>query len=97
MMNSDPFLEDKPLEGDPTMVIIPPSPTTSLRRTMRVKKHDLNFDSVGPHTISVSSYFKALHQDDYKLQDDMVDPIAFQATLDKDMLYCSRAMKADDS
>ena len=27
----------------------------------------------------------------------MVDPIAFQATLDKDTLYCSQAMKADDS
>ena len=27
----------------------------------------------------------------------MVNPIAFQATLDKDTLYYSQAMKADDS
>ena len=108
VMNADPFLEDKPLEGDPTMDIAPSSPTTPLRRSMRVKKpsrrlldsidlQDLNFDPVGPHTISFSSYFEALHQDDYKFQDDIVDPIAFQATLDKDTLYYHQAMKADDS
>ena len=106
-MNSNPFLEDEPLEGDPTIAITPPSPTPPLRRSMRVQQptrifldsvaqHDLNFDSVGPHTISFSSSFDALHQDDYKLQDDMVNPIAFQDTLDNDTLYYSQAMKADD-
>ena len=38
MMKSDPFLEDESLDRDPTMVIVPPSPTTPLRRSMRVKK-----------------------------------------------------------
>ena len=76
-MNSNPFLEDKPLEGDHTIYIAPPSPTTPLRRSIRVQQptrrfldsvaqQDLNFDSVGPHTISFSNYFDALHKDDYK-------------------------------
>ena len=30
VMNSDSFLEDEPLEGDPTMDIAPPSPTLPL-------------------------------------------------------------------
>ena len=108
VMNSNPFLEDEPLDGDPTMDISPPSPTPPLRRSMRVQQstrrfldsvaqQDLNFDSVGPQTIFFSSYFDALHQDDYKLQDDLVNPIACQATLAKDTLHYSQAMKVDDS
>ena len=49
-----------------------------------------------PQTITFSTYYDALHQDDYLIQDDIQDPIYFQAQLDKDTLYYNQSMKAND-
>jgi hypothetical protein len=35
-------------------------------------------------TTDQSTYYDALHKDDYKLQDNMMDPIAFKANSDPD-------------
>ena len=74
-----------------------------------VAQQDLNFDrrahkpapyqlprDAPPQTIAFSSYYDALHQDDFKIQDELQDPIYFQAQLDKDTLYYHQAMKAND-
>ena len=46
-------------------------------------------------------YFDALHQDDYKIQEAMVDPISFLATSkkggDPDKIYYHRAMVAPEN
>ena len=79
--------------------------STPLQRSSRTKIPTMNvlesmteqgitFDSVGSQTISFSTYYDTLHQEDHKIKDDLIDPIAFQATVNKDILYYSQAMKA---
>ena len=41
-------------------------------------------------------YYEALHEDDYILQDEMKDPIAFKASSDPDNMYYHQAIKAPD-
>jgi hypothetical protein len=42
-------------------------------------------------------YYDAMHEDEYRIQDDMTDHIAFLAKADEDtMLYFHQAMKAPD-
>ena len=38
-----------------------------------------------------------MNREDYKVQDDMSDPISFAASLDPDTLYYHEAMKAPDA
>ena len=59
-----------------------------------VTEQDTTFNSVGSQTISFSTYYDTLHQEDHKIQNGLIDPIAFQATVNKDILYYSQAMKA---
>jgi hypothetical protein len=40
------------------------------------------------------SYYDALHEDDYRIQDDMRDPVAFMSATDDDAMYYHQAMKA---
>ena len=65
--------------------------------------HDFHRDEYIPHTCafnaniaSIPAYYEALHQDDFKLQDDLSDPIAFLATTDSDTIHHGQAMKAQD-
>lgn len=46
--------------------------------------------------VSFSSYYEALHQEDYRLQDEMDDPIAFAAKDGEDTLHYGQAMRAED-
>ena len=46
--------------------------------------------------VNDNDYYNALHEDDYKLQDHMRDPITFKATSDPDMMYYHQAIKAPD-
>jgi hypothetical protein len=41
-------------------------------------------------------YYDAIHEDKYRIQDDMADPIAFLAKTDEDTMYFHQAMKAPD-
>jgi hypothetical protein len=41
-------------------------------------------------------YYDAMHEDEYRIQDDMTDPIAFLAKADEDTMYFHQAMKAPD-
>ena len=76
-----------------------------VRRSTRVRKPSQRFlESAASGTYDAfmtsiedpSSYYDALHQDDYKMQDDMVDPIAFLAKTDADTMYYHQAMAAHD-
>ena len=65
--------------------------------------HDFHRDEYIPQTCafnaniaSTTAYYEALHQDDFKLRDDLSDPIAFLATTDGDTLHYGQAMKAQD-
>jgi hypothetical protein len=42
------------------------------------------------------AYYDALHEDDYRIQDDMKDPVAFMSSTDEDTMYFDQAMKAPD-
>ena len=66
-------------------------PTTKFLQN--VSQQHLTFE---PQTIAFNSYYEAMHEDDYELQDQMTDPIAFLATNNKDTLYYHEAMKAPD-
>ena len=41
-------------------------------------------------------YYETMHEDDYKLQDQMCDPIAFKANSDPDTMYYHEAIRAPD-
>ena len=41
-------------------------------------------------------YYEAMHQDDYKIQDDMQDPLAYLASYDLYTMYFYQAMKEHD-
>jgi hypothetical protein len=41
-------------------------------------------------------YYDAMHEDEYRIQDDMKDPIAFLAKTDEDTMYFHQEMKAPD-
>ena len=43
------------------------------------------------------SYYYCMHQEDYKIQDLMMNPIAFQGTSDPDTMYWSQAMREPDA
>jgi hypothetical protein len=42
------------------------------------------------------AYYDALHEDDYRIQDDMKDPVALMSSTDKDTMYFDQAMKTPD-
>jgi hypothetical protein len=42
------------------------------------------------------SYYDVLHEDDYRIQDDMKDPVAFISSTDEDTMYYDQAMRAPD-
>jgi hypothetical protein len=41
-------------------------------------------------------YYDALHEDEYRVQDQMIDPVAFLAKRDEETMYFHQAMKAPD-
>jgi hypothetical protein len=42
------------------------------------------------------SYYDVLHRDDYRIQDDMRDPVAFVSATDEDTMYYDQAMRAPE-
>ena len=53
-----------------------------LRRSSR-----LNTESLIAENAEYDSYYDILHQEDYKIQDQMQNPISFVATSNKDTMY----------
>jgi hypothetical protein len=41
-------------------------------------------------------YHDVMHEDEYRIQDEMTDPVAFLAKADEDMMYFHQEMKAPD-
>jgi hypothetical protein len=46
--------------------------------------------------VAFQAYYDAMHQDDYLLQDQMQNPIAFMASTNQDTMYFHQAMQAPD-
>jgi hypothetical protein len=42
------------------------------------------------------AYYDVLHEDDYRIQDDMKDPVAFMSSTDEATMYFDQSMKAPD-
>jgi hypothetical protein len=75
----------------------PPAPTRSsrgrIRRPTQRMRESMN---QGLNITSYSSYYDILHEEDFLIQDQMCDPIAFKASSDPDNLYYHQAMAAPD-
>ena len=63
------------------------------RRSSRLKSESSLLNSEGDY----EKYYDALHEEDFKLQDDMQNPISFVATSNKDTMYWHQAMKQHDA
>jgi len=75
--------------------------TAVSNRTGRVRKLTRRFrESIQQGQMRYSgytaTYYEALHEEDFKLQDDMKDPIGFKASTDPDTMYYHQAKKAPD-
>jgi adenylosuccinate synthase len=42
------------------------------------------------------AYYDALHKDDYRIQGEMKDPVAFMSATDEDTMYYDQATRAPD-
>ena len=82
--------------------------TTSTSSSGRVRRRTQRFQESVEQVLAITSfkateteaddeYYDVLHEDDYRLQDDMKDPIAFKASSDPDILYYHEAIRAADS
>ena len=85
----------------------PTADDTTVRRSSRIRKPTQRLQesvSMGlmqgfeATTDDIETYYDALHEDDYSIQEDMADPIAFMANKkgDPDSLYYHQAMAAPD-
>lgn len=63
--------------------------TTRMRESLRQQGKELSFSAV-------IGEVDALHQDDYRIQDSMSDPISFMGLNEKDTMYFHEAMNAPD-
>ena len=54
------------------------------------------FTSIHLDLPSTLTCYEALHQDGFRIQDDLIDPIVFFANIDGDTLHCGQAKRADD-
>jgi len=75
--------------------------TAVSNRTGRVRKLTRGFrESIQEGQMRYSeytaTYYEALNEEDFKLQDDMKDPIRFKASADPDTMYHHQTMKAPD-
>ena len=69
----------------------PPQSDVYRTRSGRESRAPERFDPTG-----YSAYYEVLHEEDFQIQDDMCDPIAFKASSDPDTLYYHEAMAAPD-
>lgn len=53
-------------------------------------------ESMEQETLAFLSYFEAMHEEEYRLQDEMADPIAFLAKTGQDTMYFDEAMRQPD-
>ena len=73
-------------------------PTAKMKETLERGDYTA-FESIfidGSTEQELEEYYDALHKDDYEIQDDMKDPIAFLAKSDRDTMYYHQAMKQPD-
>eukprot|EP00957_Ditylum_brightwellii_P172136 13104673-Ditylum_brightwellii.AAC.1 len=73
------------------------TPVPLRRSTRRREMSRRAMESLKTMDVQFSAeYYDAMHEDDYRIQDQMQDSIAFKATTDPDMLYFHQAMAAPD-
>ena len=87
-----------PISHQITSDSIPSPPVTRSGRQVRwSRRYQEGLESSLAETGEDDEYYDALHREDYKIQDDMNDPISFAASSDPDTLYYHEAMKATDA
>jgi len=64
--------------------------TVQMKESLQQQGRELSFSS------AVIGEVDALHQDDYRIQDSMTDPISFASLIEKDTMYFHEAMNAPD-
>ena len=70
----------------------------SRRLTLRMEEsQQLRAERHVAYSAQYDEYYDVLHEDDYQLQDDMEDPIAFLASSSADTMYFHQAMKEPDA
>jgi hypothetical protein len=73
------------------------SATPNISRYGRIRKPTRRMqESLEQRDIAFQSYYEAMHEEDYLLQDEMLNPIAFLAGSNEDTMYFHQAMKAPD-
>ena len=75
---------------------------TTLRRSSRQRKPTKRWpessqqEDLALSAVTMSDYYCSLHEDDYRIQDELTNPIAFLAKADEDTMYFHQAMAAPD-
>jgi hypothetical protein len=70
---------------------------TTARYQQYLEQRNLAFAAEMSEAADVEeAYYDVLHEDDYRIQDDMKDPVAFMSSTDEDTMYFDQAMKATD-
>ena len=71
--------------------------TPSVSRYGRIRRPTQRMrESLEQRNVAFQAYYEAMHEDDYLLQDEMMNPIAFMANSNQDTMYFHQAMKAPD-
>ena len=99
--NIDLQLRDLELSSntDETATADPPTRANSTSEPTdrgRTRSHTQRIQESGNKHLAYSAYYDVLHEDDYIMQDQMCDPIAFKASSDPDTMYYHQAMTAPD-
>jgi hypothetical protein len=73
-------------------------PQPNLSRYGRIHKHTKRMqESLEQRNIAFQAYYEAMHEDDYSLQNETMNPIVFVSHANKDTMYFHEAMQAPDA
>ena len=95
--HDSPDLPEETQEDPPQARPAEPSGTPDVSRYGRVRRPTQRMiESREQSNVAFQAYYEAMHQEDYLLQDQMQNPIAFMASTNQDTMYFHQAMKAPD-
>ena len=90
--------DDTREQGSETQGNEPESRHGNTSRYGRIRKPTQRMkESREQEEIAFSTYYDAMHEDDYLLQEQMFDPVSFMTHANQDVMYYHQAMKAPDS
>ena len=81
---------------EPRLTPIPTPPVTRSGRQTKWSRRYIEGVESNLVTTEDEEYYDALYREDYKIQDEMTNPISFSASSDPDTMYYHQAMKEPD-